>query len=248
MHFVIRNKDFIFTETVLPGDDVLTSNGGKVFQDYIQETKVLCGPYSECKFPQSYFGNIRPWDYERILEYGDFAANQKVLECGGLHSYFAIATSQKVNHYTCTDSFYWATRDYAQNPQLQSPQEWCKYLIGKGRGKLHAEEADLQSMKYANEQFDRVVCISVIEHVHEDRKGILEMMRVLKPGGLLLLTTEYNPTWSKPYAETDGSYYRVYDQSDLSNLLAGLDVEVMQAQGGDVRDGQFTTTFIRIRK
>ena len=248
MHFIIRNGDYMFAENPLPTDNVLTVNSNDQFQKYVEEMKVLCGNYSGCKFPQSYFGNVRPWDYEQILEHGNFTENDLILECGGLHTYFAIALSQKVKHYTCTDSFYWATRDYAKNDKLQSPKEWCGYLISKGKGKLWAEEADLQKMKYSDNSFDHVINISVIEHVHNDRQGIEEMVRVLKPGGTLLLTTEYNPNWSKDYAENDGSYYRVYDKEGIKKLLDGFNVEIMKSQSEEVPIGHFTTLFIKIKK
>jgi len=71
------------------------------------------------------------------------------------------------------------------------------------------------------------------------------MMRVLKPNGLLLLTTEYNPTWSKPYSE-DG-FYRVYDEQTINELLDGLKVEEKKMHTTP-EEGQFTTLFLKVRK
>lgn len=42
---------------------------------------------------------------------------------------------------------------------------------------------------YENEQFDSIVTFQVIEHVKEDEKFVEEIFRVLKPGGVALITT-----------------------------------------------------------
>lgn len=216
--------------------------------EYRSTMQTLCGDMKECKFPDGYWGNIRIWDYKQIVDNGEFRDTDEVLECGSLHSYFCVYLSQKVKKYTVGDSFYWAKRDYCKNPAFyQTPEEWCEYVAAKGRGHIVAEEADIQKLPYADAAFDKVISISTIEHVHEDRKGMLELMRVLKPGGLLLITTEYNPTWSRPYSEHDGSFYRVYDKAGLDVLLEGFNVEET-VQHVAVQPGQFTTLFVKIRK
>ncbi len=254
MKFVIRNNTYTFTNEPEPTDEILkewpTDKESERFQKYVKEMKLWCGDPAECKFPgHYYFGNIRPWDYEQIMEHGQFHPHDEVLECGALHSYFCIWLAHYVKHYTATDSFYWAQRDYAKNPELQTTDEWCEYVMKKGAGKLLAEEAELQKLSYPSNFFDEVINISVIEHVHDDRKGVEEMMRVLKPGGTLLLTTEYNPNHSKPYSESDGSYYRIYDTKSIAKLFEGFNVEVTKAEGGDnIEPGKFTTLFLRVRK
>jgi SAM-dependent methyltransferase len=54
--------------------------------------------------------------------------------------------------------------------------------------------ADLTRLPYAPATFDAVVCGWVLEHLPDPRPGLLELARVLKPGGkLLLMVTE--DTW-----------------------------------------------------
>src|SRR5688572_26905841 len=120
MNLVVRDNDFIFTNAPEEGDQVLkTWNDDKeseCLQKYVREMKLWCGDPADCKFPLHYFGNIRPWDYEQVIEYGQFNSNDVVLECGALHSFFCVWMAHNVKHYTATDSFYWATREYAKNP------------------------------------------------------------------------------------------------------------------------------------
>lgn len=52
---------------------------------------------------------------------------------------------------------------------------------------------DMTNLNSKNEVFDRVFCISVIEHILEPsiwQKGIKEMVRILKPGGRLIITVD----------------------------------------------------------
>ena len=207
----------------------------------------LCGDPKECKFPDSYFGNIRPWDYAQVVEHGDFKLTDRVLECGALHSYFCVYLSQFVSQYVCTDNFYWASREYINSEVHQSSEEWCKYIMEKGRGKVVGEHADIQNLHYEDNSFDKLICISTIEHVIEDKKGIGEMMRVIKPGGFLLMTTEYNPTWSKPYSEDDKSYYRVYDTNGINELIPKSNLVKMHAHFDPLPE-HFTSLFIKLRK
>jgi SAM-dependent methyltransferase len=44
------------------------------------------------------------------------------------------------------------------------------------------------------DRFDMVTCISVIEHIEDHQAAFASMIRLLRPGGHLLLTTPYNET------------------------------------------------------
>jgi SAM-dependent methyltransferase len=51
--------------------------------------------------------------------------------------------------------------------------------------------ADLTRLPYADACFDAIVCGWVVEHLPDPRPGLLELARVLRPGGkLLLMVTE----------------------------------------------------------
>jgi SAM-dependent methyltransferase len=61
----------------------------------------------------------------------------------------------------------------------------------RARGKALFSLQDARALKYSNQEFDIVYSMSVIEHVEGqagDSKSMREMVRVLKPGGLLLVT------------------------------------------------------------
>ncbi len=54
---------------------------------------------------------------------------------------------------------------------------------------------DLTRTSFAYESFDAITSLSVIEHGVEPEAYVREMSRILKPGGLLLTSTDY---WTEP--------------------------------------------------
>jgi ubiquinone/menaquinone biosynthesis C-methylase UbiE len=55
---------------------------------------------------------------------------------------------------------------------------------------------DLTHLSFDDETFDAISCISVLEHIPApaDQQALRELLRVLKPGGLLVLTVDFSPT------------------------------------------------------
>lgn len=54
---------------------------------------------------------------------------------------------------------------------------------------------DITSSRLPSHSFDLVLCTEVVEHIHESRKALAEMHRLLKTGGVLILSTpqRYSP-------------------------------------------------------
>jgi SAM-dependent methyltransferase len=52
--------------------------------------------------------------------------------------------------------------------------------------------ADFQKLHYEDGSFDVVIASDVFEHVRQDEAGYREINRVLKPGGILILTVPYD--------------------------------------------------------
>lgn len=66
-------------------------------------------------------------------------------------------------------------------------------FAGRGRPGLRATCADVRCLPFRDDEFDVVVSISTLDHFEERSdidRGIRELLRVLKPGGKLVLTLD----------------------------------------------------------
>ncbi len=68
----------------------------------------------------------------------------------------------------------------------------------------HALVSAAEALPYADNQFDTILSHEVLEHVLDDRKSIQEMVRVLRPGGRVII---FVPNRWYPF-ETHGHYWR----------------------------------------
>jgi SAM-dependent methyltransferase len=58
-------------------------------------------------------------------------------------------------------------------------------------GPIRYEHQDITQTTYPNARFDAITCLSVIEHGVDLAAYFKEMARILKPGGLLITSTDY---------------------------------------------------------
>jgi SAM-dependent methyltransferase len=110
-----------------------------------------------------------------------------------------------------------------------------------------------EQLPFLSNTFDVILSHEVLEHVRDDRCSIEEMLRTLKPGGVIIL---FVPNLGYPY-ETHGIYWRgtyhfgniplvhylpaglrkklaphvrAYSASDIKKLLSGMPIRVLQRQ------------------
>jgi SAM-dependent methyltransferase len=77
-------------------------------------------------------------------------------------------------------------------------------------------------------QFDVVGMFDVLEHLSDDRKTLVGLNRMLKPGGVLVLTVPAHMLlWS--YFDVAACHYRRYEPSGLAQILqeGGFEVEYL---------------------
>jgi SAM-dependent methyltransferase len=76
---------------------------------------------------------------------------------------------------------------------------------------------DVTAMPFADESFDLIVCLHVLEHVPDDRAAIAELFRVLRPGGRALIQvppSELQTTFEDASVTSPSERERVFGQYD----------------------------------
>ena len=63
-----------------------------------------------------------------------------------------------------------------------------KYKNENGFDNLHFVKSDIEKIPFADAFFDKIICAEVLEHVFDKDLALRELLRVLKPSGVLLIT------------------------------------------------------------
>lgn len=166
-----------------------------------------------------------------VLEYLDIGPDDRVLDCGcGLGWFLHVIGTLTSCRLTGSDY---------DVPRLASAQRELGPLAS-------VSASDILALPYPDACFDKIVLSEVLEHLPDDAGALAEVVRVLKPGGLLAITvpnSDYPLLWDpvnwtrealglKPITEgffgglwTD--HKRLYRRGDIVALVrsAGLQVE-----------------------
>jgi len=105
-------------------------------------------------------------------------------------------------------------------------------LEGRGAGRVRSEVQDGRALPYADGSFDAAYSVSVLEHIpdHGDSAAIQELMRVVRPGGVVVVTVPFDRAYRETFVtdrvyerEPIGSeaifYERHYDREALTTRL-----------------------------
>lgn len=128
----------------------------------------------------------RDWEYPWALLNSHLSKDMKVLDAGSVGDLgdtpFKDYLAKRVSEVHCVD----------KKPMAKSPKT----------SNIYFKQAGIGSLPYPDDYFDRVYCLSVLEHIVEEKgrfkgtiipmKYIDEMLRVLKRSGLLILTFDVN--------------------------------------------------------
>jgi len=84
---------------------------------------------------------------------------------------------------------------------------------------------DIQSLPFKDNTYDAVICSEVLEHLESLDNAVSEIVRVLKPGGVLAVSVpRFIPElicWklSSEYSKTPGGHVRIFRQKNLKQLI-----------------------------
>ncbi len=93
-----------------------------------------------------------------------------------------------------------------------------------------------EQLPFSDEFFRQVICTETLEHVPDDREVLRELVRVLQPGGVLVISVpdEYSERllwkFSPRYRNTPGGHVRIYKRKEIAALLTEAGVAPFATQ------------------
>jgi SAM-dependent methyltransferase len=100
------------------------------------------------------------------------------------------------------------------------------------RGPIRYEPGDLTRTAYPDGRFDAIACLSVIEHGVDPDAYFREASRLLKPGGVLVTSTDY---WEDPVdtggQEAFGVPIRIFTRPEVEDLLKRAEAHGLEPTG-----------------
>ncbi len=158
----------------------------------------------------------RRWEYpftaQRVIEFAEGQADGpfRVLDAGSGVTYFPYYICREVPgaQITCLDS----------NPSYH--EMFAAINTAVPSAKVTFVEAMLQKMPLPDASFDAICCISVLEHTNNYNEILDEFARVLRPGGLLVLTFDLS---------LDGKFEVPKEQA--KDLLAAIGKQFQEPAG-----------------
>ena len=169
-------------------DDLLTSDDYRRHVDFnrgfLEKNSAAMDKYGKLWAKDTFRLWSRRWEYpfvaQRVIEFAEKQSDGpvRVLDAGSGVTYFPYFIRSEVprSQITCFDS------NASYHPMFAAVN------VTLGETKVKFEEGWLQKLQFVDGGFDVVCCISVLEHTNNYGEILDEFARVLRPGGLLVLT------------------------------------------------------------
>lgn len=107
-------------------------------------------------------------------------------------------------------------------------QKLAQFTHGEPADNCHFLVADGLRLPFADHSFDRIICSEVLEHVPNYRHMLLEINRILKPGGTLAVSVprswpERICWWlSTAYHQVEGGHIRIFKARALRTEIEDI--------------------------
>lgn len=155
------------------------------------------------------YGTVR----QRLITFARQSGSEspRILDVGGRKSHYTVGVPARI---TITELPRETSTQVQLNLGVTDPM-----IAATKRRRTNVDAIMLDDMtesKLASAQFDCVVAVEVLEHVDRDRDFLSNIHRVLRPGGMFLMTTPNGDSTPVPH---NADHKRHYTRQALSDLL-----------------------------
>lgn len=158
-----------------------------------------------------------PW----ILKQGQFLPSHRVLDVGSGWSVLKYAVANRCAFVDVIDNDTESIVKAKKSTEIVHRKHNIQHHFG-----------DARELSGPDDYYDRVVCCSVLEHIPDNRMVALEeMLRVLRPGGVLLLTMDV-VLQGKP---TTNFYMGLEEASKMMLRLGIFSLDLVQTKENPIR-------------
>ncbi len=180
-------------------------------QDKHQDRYVPVNVFGEA-FHESRLANLEHY-FKRYIKDSD-----RVLDVGSGYSMFVLTAPEWEFDVTCCDL------DHAAMEKMRVEAPQFKWV-----------EGDAMNVPFADGEFDAIFAGEVIEHVPDPRAALGEWLRVLKPGGVLILTTPNKDRMvnrvNKEHAWVNPEHISEMSYAELKELFSEFGLKLLARRG-----------------
>ncbi len=185
------------------------------------------------------FGWLRRLEYSWSLAQVDYKAGSSIIDIGSLETFIPRYLAERGLDVTSIDIDEVGVK-YQQGVASKLPKPF------------RVELQDITGTSYPNESFDQALMISTVEHIPHDGdcRAMREIHRLLRPNGIIAVTTPYDHHWAhedtgiRPhnYLQRYYSMQSAMERLAPQNLFEIVDIEFI---GGELHSpGNYTPQFI----
>jgi SAM-dependent methyltransferase len=164
---------------------------------------------------------MRDWELFRVLTaFESVPRGSRVLDTGSYNTYLALALAGRGFRATASDLVWQRmlksfARTLGLAPAKDTEARFLAWLSVHRKAGVPVRNLNLLDLRCPEASFDRVVALSVIEHVPDVARCLSEMYRALTPGGRMIVTTDCAP---EPVPYSEGT--RCFSESEMEELFA----------------------------